>query len=460
MADATQRVTVIGGGLAGSECAWQLARRGIPVTLREMKPEKRSPAHKSDTFAELVCSNSLRSDNVGSAVGLLHAELRDLGSLILGSADAHRVPAGDALAVEREKFSEEITRALRTMPNVEVVNGEVETLPEGTVVVATGPLTSEALTRELERHVGQKLYFYDSIAPIVAADSIDMNIAFRQSRYGKGGGDDYLNLPMTKEEYYRFIAEVKAGQKVVPHAFEEPRYFEGCLPIEVMAERGDETLAYGPMKPVGLKDPRTGQEPYAVVQLRMEDRAGTAWNMVGFQTRLTWGEQKRIFTTCIPGLQNAEFLRMGQIHRNTFIDSPRLLDGSLALKAEPRLFFAGQITGVEGYVESAACGYLVALSVHARLTGREFVPPPATTAMGALYRHVTGEAHPPDYPHQPTNVTFGLFPPLTGKMKKADKRMKYAERARADMAAWLATVEMPPPGPRPQPHTETLQRSA
>lgn len=460
MADATQRVTVIGGGLAGSECAWQLARRGIPVTLREMKPEKRSPAHKSDTFAELVCSNSLRSDNVGSAVGLLHAELRDLGSLILGSADAHRVPAGDALAVEREKFSEEITRALRTMPNVEVVNGEVETLPEGTVVVATGPLTSEALTRELERHVGQKLYFYDSIAPIVAADSIDMNIAFRQSRYGKGGGDDYLNLPMTKEEYYRFIAEVKAGQKVVPHAFEEPRYFEGCLPIEVMAERGDETLAYGPMKPVGLKDPRTGQEPYAVVQLRMEDRAGTAWNMVGFQTRLTWGEQKRIFTTCIPGLQNAEFLRMGQIHRNTFIDSPRLLDGSLALKAEPRLFFAGQITGVEGYVESAACGYLVALSVHARLTGREFVPPPATTAMGALYRHVTGEAHPPDYPHQPTNVTFGLFPPLTGKMKKADKRMKYAERARADMAAWLATVELPPPGPQPQPHTETLQRSA
>lgn len=459
MADVTQRVTVIGGGLAGTECAWQLARRGIPVTLREMKPHKRSPAHKSDAFAELVCSNSLRSDNPESAIGLLHAELRALGSLMLRSADANRVPAGDALAVEREKFSEAITQALRALPNVEIVYGEVETLPEGPVVIATGPLTSEALTRELERHVGTKLYFYDSIAPILSGDSIDMNIAFRQSRYGKGDGDDYLNLPMTKEEYYRFIAEVKAGQKVVPHSFEEPKYFEGCLPIEVMAERGDDTLAYGPMKPVGLMDPRTGQAPYAVVQLRMEDRAGTSWNMVGFQTRLSWGEQKRIFTTCIPGLQNAEFLRMGQIHRNTFIDSPRLLDRSLSLKSESRVFFAGQITGVEGYVESAACGYLVALALHARLTGREFVPPPATTALGSLYRHVTGEAHPPDYPHQPTNVIFGLFPPLPGRVKKADKRAKYSERARADLATWLTALDAPPPPPPPAPQNETLQRS-
>ncbi|NPC74299.1 methylenetetrahydrofolate--tRNA-(uracil(54)-C(5))-methyltransferase (FADH(2)-oxidizing) TrmFO [Corallococcus exiguus] len=433
-----QRVTVIGGGLAGTECAYQLARRGVPVVLREMKPHKRSPAHKSDTLAELVCSNSLRSDNPESAIGLLHAELRALGSLVLSSADLHRVPAGDALAVEREGFSREITTRLVSGAGVEIVGGEVERLPEdGVVVVATGPLTSEALTVDLERHVGTKLYFYDSIAPILAGDSIDMDIAFRQSRYGKGGGDDYLNLPMTKDEYYRFVNEVKAGQKVVPHSFEEPKYFEGCLPIEVMAERGDETLAYGPMKPVGLKDPRTGTDPYAVVQLRMEDRAGTAWNMVGFQTRLTWGEQKRIFSTCIPGLQNAEFLRMGQIHRNTFIDSPRLLAEDLSLKTERRVFFAGQVTGVEGYVESAACGYLVALAVHSRLTGTAFVPPPATTALGSLYRHLTGEAHPPDHPHQPTNVIYGLFPPLSGRMKKADKRAAYSARAKQDLAAWL-----------------------
>ncbi len=443
MSDVKPRVTVIGGGLAGSECAWQLARRGVAVTLREMKPVKRSPAHKSDQLAELVCSNSLRSDNPESAIGLLHAELRAVGSLILGSADTHRVPAGDALAVDREKFSGAVTQAVHEHPLVEVVHGEVESLPEGPVVIATGPLTSEALTRELERYVGSKLYFYDSIAPILSGDSIDMEIAFRQSRYGKGEGDDYLNLPMTREEYYRFIAEVKAGQKLTPHAFEEPKYFEGCLPIEVMAERGDDTLAFGPMKPVGLTDPRTGQSPYAVVQLRMEDRAGTAWNMVGFQTRLTWGEQKRIFTTCIPGLKSAEFLRMGQIHRNTFIDSPRLLERDLSLKAERRLFFAGQITGVEGYVESAACGYLVALSLYARLTGGEFVPPPATTALGSLYRHVTGEAHPPDYPHQPSNVIFGLFPPLPGRVKKADKRARYAARAQEDLAAWLPVVAIP-----------------
>ncbi|MCK8496790.1 MULTISPECIES: methylenetetrahydrofolate--tRNA-(uracil(54)-C(5))-methyltransferase (FADH(2)-oxidizing) TrmFO [Myxococcus] len=447
MSDVKQRVTVIGGGLAGTECAYQLARRGVPVVLREMKPHKRSPAHKSDSLAELVCSNSLRSDNPESAIGLLHAELRDLGSLVLSSADAHRVPAGDALAVEREGFSQAITQALRSSGGVELVAGEVETLPEeGPVVVATGPLTSDALTRELERHVGQKLYFYDSIAPILSADSIDLTVAFRQSRYGKGGGDDYLNLPMNREEYYRFIAELKAGQKVVPHSFEEPKYFEGCLPIEVMAERGDDTLAYGPMKPVGLRDPRTGREPHAVVQLRMEDRAGTAWNMVGFQTRLTWGEQKRIFTTCIPGLQNADFLRMGQIHRNTFIDSPRLLSSDLSLKSEPRVFFAGQVSGVEGYVESAACGYLVALALHARLSGKPWVPPPATTALGALFRHVTGEAHPPDYPHQPSNIIFGLFPPLTGRMKKAEKRVAYSARARTDLAAWLPHAGVPASG--------------
>ena len=431
-------VTVIGGGLAGSECAWQLARRGVRVTLREMKPVRRSPAHKSDDLAELVCSNSLRSDDPETAVGLLHHELRGLGSLILGCADAHRVPAGAALAVDRDAFSAAVGAAVRG--RVELVAGEVAELPPGPVVVATGPLTSDALTRALEGYVGAKLYFYDSIAPIVAADSIDMSVAFRQSRYGKGDGDDYINLPMNRDEYTRFVQEIRAGQKVAPHAFEEPRYFEGCLPIEVMAERGDDVLAFGPMKPVGLRDPRTGQQPHAVVQLRMEDRAGTSWNMVGFQTRLTWGEQKRIFQACIPGLQNAEFLRMGQIHRNTFIDAPRLLGPDLSLRAEPRVFFAGQITGVEGYVESAACGYLAALAVHARLTGRAFTPPPATTALGSLYRHVTGEAHPADYVYQPSNVIFGLFPPLPGRVKKVEKKARYAQRAQADFAAWAPGV--------------------
>lgn len=432
-------VTVIGGGLAGSECAYHLLRLGIPVVLREMKPLKRSPAHKSDSLAELVCSNSFRSDNPESAIGLLHAELRALGSHILASADRNRVPAGDALAVEREGFAASVQQGLTSQPGFSLQAGEVERLPEGTVVIATGPLTSEALTAELERYVGEKLYFYDAIAPIVSADSIDLSIAFRQSRYGKGGGDDYLNLPMNEEEYYRFVKLVREGQKVTPHAFEEPKYFDGCLPIEVMAERGDDVLAFGPMKPVGLKDPRTGKQPHAVVQLRMEDRAGTSWNMVGFQTRLTWPEQKRIFKE-IPGLKDAEFLRMGQIHRNTFIDSPRLLTKALCLKAEPRLFFAGQITGVEGYVESAACGLLVALSVHARLTGAEFVPPPATTALGSLYRHVTGEAHPEGHPHQPTNVIFGLFPPLEGRHKKLEKKALYSQRALKDLDGWLKAL--------------------
>ena len=318
-----------------------------------------------------------------------------------------------------------------------LVPGEVDALPEGLVVIATGPLTSEALTRALEVHTGTKLYFYDSIAPIVSADSIDLSLAFRQSRYGKGGGEDYLNLPMTKEQYLAFVEEIRKAEKVVPHAFEEPKYFEGCLPIEVMAERGDEVLSHGPMKPVGLVDPRTGQRSHAVVQLRMEDTAGTAYNIVGFQTRLTWPEQRRIFKQ-IPGLQDAEFLRMGQIHRNTFLDAPKLLAPDLSLRSESRLFFAGQITGVEGYVESAACGYLVARAVQARLGGEVFAPPPATTAMGALYRHVTGEAHPADHAYQPSNVIFGLFPPLPGRVKKADKRAAYALRAKTDFAQWLS----------------------
>jgi methylenetetrahydrofolate--tRNA-(uracil-5-)-methyltransferase len=429
-------VTVVGAGLAGAECAFQLSGLGIPTVVREMKPHRRSPAHRTDGPAELVCSNSFRSDNPQSAIGLLHAELRDLGSLILASADQHRVPAGDALAVDREKFSEAVGSALQACPGLLLSPGEVERLPEGRVVIATGPLTSPALTGELERYVGRKLYFYDSIAPIVSADSVDRTFAFRQSRYGKGRGDDYLNLPMNQAEYQGFVDALRKAEKVVPHAFEEPKYFEGCLPIEVMAERGDEVLAFGPMKPVGLVDPRTGKRPHAVVQLRLEDRAGTAYNLVGFQTRLTWPEQKRVFAQ-IPGLANAEFLRMGQIHRNTFIDSPSLLGGDLSLRQDPRIFFAGQITGVEGYVESAACGLLVALAIHARERGVAFVPPPATTAIGALYRHITGEAHPTDYVYQPTNVIFGLFPPIPGRIKKADKRAFYSRRAREDFARWL-----------------------
>ncbi|MGV3619191.1 MAG: methylenetetrahydrofolate--tRNA-(uracil(54)-C(5))-methyltransferase (FADH(2)-oxidizing) TrmFO [Archangium sp.] len=435
-------ITVVGAGLAGSECAFQLARLGHDVVLREQKPEKRSPAHVSPGFGELVCSNSLRSDNPESAIGLLHAELRRVGSLILSSADLHRVPAGDALAVERVGFSGEIEKRLKEHPRITVVPGEVSAVPEGNVVFATGPLTSQALTDALEPHVGEKLYFYDAIAPIVAADSIDETIAFRQSRWGKGGGDDYLNLPLNKEEYLAFVNELRAGNKVKPHEFEEPKYFEGCLPIEVMAERGDDVLAFGPMKPVGLTDPRTGRWPHAVVQLRMEDRGGTAWNLVGFQTRLTWPEQKRIFGM-LPGLAKAEWIRMGQIHRNTFLDSPRLLAKDLSLKNAPRIFFAGQITGVEGYVESTACGYLTALAVHARLTGTEFSPPPATTALGAIYRHVTGDAHPEGYRYQPTNVVFALFPPIEGRFKKAEKRVQYSKRAVADFDGWAPQAPHP-----------------
>ncbi|HXX30018.1 MAG TPA: methylenetetrahydrofolate--tRNA-(uracil(54)-C(5))-methyltransferase (FADH(2)-oxidizing) TrmFO [Myxococcaceae bacterium] len=428
-------VTVIGGGLAGSECAFQLVRRGVPVILREMKPVRRSPAHRSDALAELVCSNSFRSDAPDSAVGLLHAELRALGPLVLAQADGARVPAGEALAVDRVRFSAGVTEALVRAPGLTLWHGEVERLPGGMAVVATGPLTSEALTGELERRVGSRLYFYDSIAPIVVADSVDASVAFRASRWGRGGGDDYLNLPLDEEAYRRFVEALRTAEKVLPHPFEEPRYFEGCLPLEVMAERGDEVLAHGPMKPVGLIDPRTGRRPHAVVQLRREDAAGTAYNLVGFQTRLTWPEQRRIFRS-LPGLAQAEFLRLGQVHRNTYLDAPRLLGADLSLRSEPRLFFAGQVSGVEGYVESAASGYLVALAIHARLGGRPFRPPPAGSALGALYRHVTGEAHPPGHPHTPSNVTFGLFPPLAGRVARGEKRGHYAARARRELLAW------------------------
>ncbi len=448
----TARITVVGGGLAGSEAAWQLARAGVAVELVEMKPARRSPAHVLDGLAELVCSNSLRSDNPANAVGLLHEELRRLGSLVLAAADATRVPAGDALAVDRESFSRLVTQRLRGSPFVTLREAEVDALPPppGIALVATGPLTSDRLAAEIAALAGARLHFYDAIAPIVAADSVDMGIAYALSRWGKGNGDDYLNLPLDEAQYRSFVAALVAGEKVTPHAFEELRYFEGCLPIEVMAERGLEVLSHGPMKPVGLEDPRTGRRPHAVVQLRREDAAGTAYNLVGFQTRLTWPEQRRIFRTFLPGLAGAEFLRLGQIHRNTFLDAPRVLSPDLSARARPHLFFAGQITGVEGYVESAACGLLAARAILDRLAGRPFRAPPAATAMGALHRHVTGEAHPPGYDYQPSNVVFALFPPLTGRHRgKAARKEAYAERARKEIEPWLTAPLPPSPSPSP-----------
>ena len=429
-----QRVTVIGGGLAGSEAAWQLARAGVRVDLREMRPDVRSPAHEGGDLAELVCSNSLRSDNPSNAVGLLHEELRRLGSLVLGAADATRVAAGDALAVDRAHFSRRITAALEGSPLVRVTRGEVTALPEGPgiALLATGPLTTARLAEPLGQLAGEGLHFYDAIAPIVSAESIDMTIAYAKSRYDKGAGADYLNLPFDEPQYRAFVAALLSGQKVEPHAFEEPRYFDGCLPIEVMAARGPETLAHGPMKPVGLEDPRTGRRPFAVVPLRREDEAGTAWNLVGFQTRLTWPEQRRIFRERIPGLARAEFQRLGQVHRNTFVDAPRVLAPDLSLRAQPHLFLAGQLTGVEGYVESAACGLLAARAILDRLAGRPFRPPPGATAIGALHRH------PPGHEYQPTNVVYALFPPLVGRFRgKAGRKEAHAERARKEILPWI-----------------------
>ena len=432
-------VDVVGGGLAGSEAAWQLARSGVDVVLHEMRPVRRSPVHRLDGLAELVCSNSLRSDNPENAVGLLHEELRRLGSVVLEAADATRVPAGDALAVDRERFSQLVTDRLSRHPRVRVVREEVTALPDGPApaIVATGPLTAEPLAQAIATLCRGGLAFYDAIAPIVAADSIDASIAYARSRYGKGGGEDYLNLPLDRDQYHAFVAALLGAEKVPPHDFEEPRFFEGCLPVDVMAERGPEVLAHGPMKPVGLEDPRTGARPHAVVQLRREDAAGTAYNMVGFQTRLTWPEQRRVFREFVPGLRDAVFLRLGQIHRNTFLDAPRVLAPDLSHRDRPHLFFAGQITGVEGYVESTACGLVVARAVLDRLAGHAFQPPPPGTALGALYAHVTGAAHPPGAEYQPTNVVFSLFPALPGRQRgKAARKQAQVERARRELASW------------------------
>jgi methylenetetrahydrofolate--tRNA-(uracil-5-)-methyltransferase len=431
-------ITIVGGGLAGCEAAWQLASRGVAVRLFEMKPKKRTPAQTADTLAELVCSNSLRAADPNNAVGLIKEEMRRAGSLVMWAADLSRVPAGGAHAVDRQRFSEAITRAISSHPGISLCREEVTRVPEAPCIIATGPLTADALAEDLIRAVGrERLYFYDSIAPIVDAESIDRQIVFAQSRYGKGEGDEYLNCPMTKDEYYAFVRAVRAAEKVAPHSFEEPRYFEGCLPIEVMAERGDQVLSHGPMKPVGLVDPRTGRRPYAVVQLRPEDVAKTAYNMVGFQTRMTWPEQRRVFRELIPGLAGAEFLRMGSVHRNTFLDGPKLLTPDLQLKARPGVYLAGQITGVEGYVESTAVGLLVGLFAYGALTGGAAPAPPRETALGALLSHVTA----PKESYQPSNVTHAHFLPLEGgRMSKAERGAAHAERARRAIAPWLEAL--------------------
>ena len=428
-------VIVIGAGLAGSEAAWQLARRGIPVRLREMKPEKMSPAHLSPDFAELVCSNSLRSDQLENAVGLLKEELRRCGSLIMACADAHRVEAGGALAVDRYAFSAAVTQKLRTHPNVTVEEGEVTQIPsEGNVIFATGPLTSEALSTEISRLFPDSRYLKlnDASAPQVNLDSVDMDSAWFASRYDRGT-PHYVNCTLTEEEYQVFWQELTQAQEAEVHGFEDAGVFEGCMPVEVMARRGRDTLRFGPLKPVGLKDPRTGREPYAVVQLRKDNQRGTIYNIVGFQTHLTFPEQRRVFGM-IPGLQNAEFVRYGVMHRNTYLDSPRLLNQYYQVKDEPRLMFAGQMTGVEGYVESAASGFVAAVELAHRKLGKPPVDFPATTALGALAHYISDETV-KDF--QPMNVNFGIIPPLDHKVKggKRFRNAALSERALADLAA-------------------------
>ncbi len=435
----THQIHIIGGGLAGSEAAWQLAEAGFRVKLSEMRGSgEMTPAHQTDGLAELVCSNSFRSDDADSnAVGLIHQEMRTLGSLILREADIHKVPAGSALAVDRDRFSEGVTAALTAHPNIEIVRERVDTLPDtGPVIVATGPLTAPALADQIGGATGKDaLAFFDAIAPIVHFDSIDMDIAWMASRWDKGDTKDYINCPMTKDEYLAFHTGLMEGEKTEFKEWEDVPYFEGCMPIEVAAARGVDTLRYGPMKPVGLDDPRTGRWPYAVVQLRQDNASGTLWNIVGFQTKLKHAEQVRLFRT-IPGLQNAEFARLGGLHRNTFIRSPELLDETLRLKARPNIRFAGQITGCEGYVESAAIGLLAGRFAAAELGGAAMTPPPVETALGALLHHITGAAVAETY--QPMNVNFGLFPPITGRTKKADRKKLYTERARAALGVWLA----------------------
>jgi methylenetetrahydrofolate--tRNA-(uracil-5-)-methyltransferase len=437
-------IHIIGGGLAGSEAAWQLAEAGYRVRLSEMRGLEMTPAHHTDGLAELVCSNSFRSDDAeNNAVGLLHAEMRALGSLIMREGDRHKVPAGSALAVDRDGFSAGVTAALAAHPNVEIVRERVDALPEGgPTIVATGPLTAERLAESIGATTGRdSLAFFDAIAPIVHRDSIDMEVAWFQSRYDKGDGKDYINCPLDRDQYHAFVQGLLDGEKTEFKQWEtDTPYFEGCMPIEVMAARGPETLRHGPMKPFGLRDPRTGKGTYAVVQLRQDNALGTLWNIVGFQTKLKHAEQVRLFRT-IPGLERAEFARLGGLHRNTFIRSPELLDRQLRLKAQPHIRFAGQITGCEGYVESAAVGLLAGRFAAAELAGRALSSPPRTTALGALLAHITGDAAAESY--QPMNVNFGLFPPLDERAKKAERKQALTRRAREDLAGWLQNLRRP-----------------
>ena len=449
-------VHIVGGGLAGSEAAWQCARAGVPAVLHEMRPRRFTEAHRTGRLAELVCSNSFRSDDAaGSAIGLLHAEMRLLSSLILAAADAHKVPAGGALAVDRDDFAGAVEDAVAAEPLIEIKRAEVEGLPPAdwdSVIVATGPLTAPALAEAVGRLSGEEsLAFFDAIAPIVYRESIDFGTAWFQSRYDKqgpaGSGSDYINCPMDEARYEAFIDALLAGRTAAFKDWEaDTPYFEGCLPVEAMAARGRQTPRFGPMKPVGLTDPRTGGRPHAVVQLRQDNALGTLYNMVGFQTKLLHSEQTRVFRT-IPGLESARFARLGGLHRNTFLNAPRLLDASLRMKAQPRLRFAGQITGVEGYVESAAIGLLAGRFAAAERLGTPMPPPPPTTAFGALLAHITGGARAETF--QPMNVNFGLFPPLAGRRRGRDRKQAYCARARADLDAWRGEAALPAAQGRP-----------
>ena len=430
MSEAFERVNVVGGGLAGCEAAWQLARRGARVDLYEMRPATRTEAHVTGHLAELVCSNSFRSRSLTTGAGLLKEEMRRMGSLTIELGEAHQVPAGAALAVDRMRFAQAVSERLASLPGLRLIRRELEAVPAGLTIVATGPLTAQPLSERLRDLLGaEHLYYYDAISPVVTAESVDPSVAFRASRYDERPGD-YLNLPLTQAEYYRLVDAVTAAEKVPVRSFE--RFFEGCLPVEEMARRGRETLAFGPMKPTGLVDPATGRRPYAVVQLRQEDREGRLYNLVGFQTKMTYPEQKRVFSL-IPGLARAEFVRYGSLHRNTYLNAPRHLLPTLQWRGAPRLFFAGQITGVEGYVESAASGLLAGVNAARLAAGAAPVTPPATTALGALLRYVT-DADRKDF--QPMNVNFGLFPELPFEAKGRRKKELMAERSLRDLERW------------------------